>query len=364
MARYVEQLSRGPSVAQSMRFSICALSFFAVGMGWGLQAQNVPTPKDGTAPTLHVYTNTIQIPALVLGPNREPIAKPIDGNRFSISVDSGPWFRATHVRLEGDDPISLAILLDMRWGEGDFEPKIGDAIANLAPSLLHAKDHVSVYALGCDLTRSLNDAPADATQLKLGVKRALEFWTEQKNITCLKQDHLWDALAFIAGQLYQLPGRRVILALSAGRDSGSKHTWNETRSYLQDTAVAVFGMSHSFPFSTDIHRPAEDFFNLVCELSGGLVYRTQIQTLTSMMETFVTTVRGRYIIEFPRPKNATPGPHGMRVKIANGDTDFIRAAGISVPLPDPAVLADPATVSAGPEDAPEIGTRKILVKPQ
>ena len=123
-------------------------------------------------------------------------------------------------------------------------------------------------------------------------------------------------------------------------------------------------MSHAYPFSTDIQRPAEDFFNLVCELSGGLVYRTQIQTLTSMMETFVTTVRGRYIVEFTRPKNATPGPHGMRLKIANHDKDFIRAAGISVPLPDPAVLADPATVSAGPKDAPEIGDRHILKKPQ
>lgn len=364
MARFVEHLGRGSSVARRMRFSICALGFFTASMGWGLRAQEVPVPKDGTVPTLRVYTNTIQTPALVLGPDREQIAKPIAANKFSISVDSGPWFRATHVRLEGDDPISLAILLDMRRGEGDFAPKIGDAIANLSPSLLHTKDHVSIYALGCDLTRSLNDAPADASRLRLGVKRALEFWTEQKNITCLQQDHLWDALAFIAGQLYQLPGRRVILAVSGGRDSGSKHTWNETRSYLQDTAVAVFGMSHAYPFSADIYRPTEDFFSLVCELSGGIVYRTQIQTLTPMMETFVTTVRGRYIVEFPRPKNATPGPHGMRLKIANHDKDFIRAAGITVPLPDPEVLADPATVSAGPTDAPEIGDRHILKKPQ
>jgi hypothetical protein len=316
-----------------------------------------------------VYTNTIQIPALVLGPDRERIAKPIAANKFSISVDSGPWFRATHVRIEGDDPISLAILLDMRWGEGDFAPKLGDAIANLAPSALHAKDHVSIYALGCDLMQSLNDVPADATELKLGVERALQFLTSQKDVTCLQQGHLWDALAYVAGELYQLPGRRVILAVSGGRDNGSKHSWDEAKSYLQDTGVAVFGMSHASPVSADIHRPAvvqnaENLFSLVCELSGGIVYRTQIQALTTMMETFVTTVRGRYIVEFPRPKNATSGPHGMRVKIANGDLDFIRTAGISVPLPDPAVLADPATVSAGPKDAPEIGDQHILKRPQ
>jgi hypothetical protein len=75
-------------------------------------------------------------------------------------------------------------------------------------------------------------------------------------------------------------------------------------------------------------------------------------------------LRERYIVEFPRPKNVTAGPHEMRVKIAHGDADFIRSAGIMVPLADPAVLADPATVSAGPKDAPELGDRHILKKPQ
>jgi hypothetical protein len=324
---------------------------------------------DEPVPTLHVYTNSIQIPALVLGPERERIAVPIAANRFSVSIDSGSWFPVTHVRREEGDPISLSILLDMRGGAGDFMPKIEDVIADLAPSALHAKDHVSIYVLGCDLMRSLNDAPADATQLKLGVKRALKFWTAQKNVSCLQQDHLWDALAFLAGQLYQLPGWRVILAVSQGGDNGSKHTWNEARSYLQDTGVAVFGMSHVFPYYANHTPPAsmryrEDFFSLVCELSGGLVFRTSVLSFAETMKTFVTMVRDRYIVEFPRPSNATPGPHGMRVKIAKGDTDFIRAAGITVPLQDPAVLADPATVSAGPKEAPEIGDRHITTKPQ
>jgi hypothetical protein len=317
-----------------------------------------------------VYTNTIQIPALVLGPDRERITAPIAAKRFSVSVDSGPWFRATHVRPEGDDPISLAILLDMRLGEEDFVPKLQDSIADLVPSFLHAKDHVSIYALGCDLMQSSKNSPADAVQLKLGVERALEFWiTQKQNVTCLQRDHLWDALAYVAGQLYQLPGRRVILALTQGKDSGSEHTWNETRRYLQDTGVAVFGLSHRVPLARDIHREPvrgtnEDPFPLVCESSGGIVSSATMQTLSAMMESFVTMVRDRYIVEFPRPKNVTAGPHEMRVKIAYGDTDFVRAAGITVPLPDPAVLADPTTVSAGPKDAPEIGDKHVLRKPQ
>jgi hypothetical protein len=131
MARFVEHLGRGPSVAHSMRFSICALGFLAVWVGWGLRAQDVPVPKDGTVPTLHVYANLIQIPTLVLWQTREPIKNTIDASNFSISIDSGPWFRATHVRQEGEDPISLSILLDLSGDTAKLMPKIGDALASL-----------------------------------------------------------------------------------------------------------------------------------------------------------------------------------------------------------------------------------------
>jgi hypothetical protein len=327
-----------------------------------LMAQDARNSPNESVPTLHVYTNLIQIPTLVLGPNRERLTEPIAESRFSVSIDSGPWFRATHVRREGDDPISLAVLLDMRRGAEDFTPRLRNAIVDLAPSALHEKDHVSIYALGCNLMQSLNDVPADATQLERGVEGALKFWLSQKTIICLQQDHLWDALSYIAGQLYQRPGRRVILAVSQGLDSGSKHTLNEARSYLQATGVAVFGISHTFPASK-IYSEEFDPFESVCTSSGGFVFRATVPTLAATVKTFVTTVRDRYIVEFPRPSNATSGLHQMRVKIAHGDTDFVAAAGISVPMPDPAATADPTTVSAGPKEAPTMGTRAPMKKP-
>ena len=53
---------------------------------------------------------------------------------------------------------------------------------------------------------------------------------------------------------------------------------------------------------------------------------------------FVQMVRERYIVEFPRPSNSTPGQHGMAVTIAKGSY-LIRAAGVSMPVPDAALIA-------------------------
>jgi hypothetical protein len=336
-----------------------------------LSAQDA-APQDGPIHTLHVYTNLIQIPTLVLSANRERLKKPIAENRFSVSIDSGPWFRATHVRQEGEDPISLSILLDVSGDEANLMPKIADAIADLAPLSLHPKDHVSIYALDCSLVRSLNDHPAETGQLKRSVDNALEPWMirrqDKQRESCKEKVHLWDALTYLADELYILPGRRVILAVSEGDDDGSDRTWNEMRAYAQATGVAVFGMTYVPAYANNINfagrrGSSEDPFRSLCELSGGMVFLTDARSLADTMKRFAATVRERYIVEFPRPANVSSGEHNMEVKVAKSD-DFVRSAGISVPVPDAALLADPTTVPSDPSRTPAVGTRKPMTKPQ
>jgi hypothetical protein len=366
------------SYARNIRFLLCVFLLCVVGLpviwsGALLRAQDASTPQDGPIHTLHVYTNLIQMPTLVLGPFREQIKNPIAENRFSVSIDSGPWFPATHVRLEGDDPISLSILLDAGGDATDLMPKIDDAIAGLVPLSLHPKDHISVYALDCSLVRSWNDMPADNVGLKAAVDAALESWTIQRQkkhgANCRQSVHLWDALAYLVGESYKLPGRRVMLVVSDGKDKGSGHSWNDVRAYAQAAGVAVFGLTSIPQYEMSANRMFSRFSNespfpSICELSGGMILYTSARSLEETLKRFTTMLRERYIVEFPRPANSTAGKHEIRVKIAKGGGDFIRSSGISVPLPDAAVLADPTTVPSNPSLTPEQGTRPPMTKPQ
>jgi hypothetical protein len=118
------------------------------------------------------------------------------------------------------------------------------------------------------------------------------------------------------------------------------------------------GMNRAF-----LRLSSEDPFHSLCELSGGTVVLSDTRLLQEMLKRFVAMLRERYIVEFPRPAKATAGAHTEDVKIARSN-DFIRPAGISVPLPDPAVLADPTTVSSGPAPTPDMGTRVPMKTPQ
>lgn len=353
-----------------MRFSFWSAGLFVVCCAAVLVAQEQPASKDEPIHTLHVYTNLVQVPTLVLQGNRQPLKTQIAEKRFSVSIDSGPWFQVTHVRLEGNDPISMSILLDTN--AKDFMPGISDDIAALAPAWLTARDHVSVYAMDCGLVRSLNDVPAESATLKRGVDAALKEWTARrgkKDTSCKQSVNLWDSLGYIATELATLPGRRVILMVSDGHDRGSTRPWNEVRAYLQGEGIAAFGLTYIpivmsgwsafMPSGRDAYA-----FQAMCELSGGMVSTIYPALTAKTLQRLVEMMRGRYIVEFPRPSNSTAGAHDMRVRITKGEDAFVRPSGISIPLPDPALEKDPTTVHADTAVAPEQGNRRILTAPK
>jgi hypothetical protein len=353
--------------------------------GAGLMAQTEPKVVDGGVPTLHVYTNLIQIPTLVLWQTREPVKKPIDGSKFSVSIDSGPWFRATHVRQEGEDPISLSILLDLSGDTAKVMPKIGDALASLAPMSLHARDRVSIYGLSCGSITSIHEVPAGSETLKKSVDLALDPWMKRKSdrhaAKCKEGVGLWDGLALVAVRMLDAPGRRVILVVSDGKQEGSKHPWSEVTGFAQDAGIAVFGLSYSVEGATgnmtlpsrrgggtyrqmDVGHPDVSQFISLCEMSGGIVTRMDERgSLRETLQRFVQMVRQRYIVEFPRPSNSTAGKHDMQVRVGKNDY-LIRTAGVSVPIPDAALMSDPTTVPSDPSRSPEQGPRKSVTKPQ
>jgi hypothetical protein len=327
--------SRSGLIASGIRIVLCAVGLVAGSSGAVLAAQDEATP------TLHVYVNLIQIPVLVLSLYHTQLP-PIDASKFMVSIDSGAPFRPSHVRREGNDPISLAILLDATGPEDDLLPKMSAALASLAPLSLQPQDHVSIYAFDCGLTRTSNGGPAERDDLKREVDSALQTFTDGKKswhaLHCGQSVHLWDALNFVVHDLYRLPGRRVILAVTDGKDKGSGKAWTDVRLYAQSAGVAIFGLVY-VPY-VGVRPDYQDTFNSLCELTGGMVLTSDESNLTDRLKLFTKTVRERYIVEFPRPSNATAGQHDFAVTIEKSNA-FIRSAGISVPIPDPALSANP-----------------------
>lgn len=114
-------------------------SLCAFGLATGIARVSLAGQDEQAVKTLHVYTDTIQIPVLVLSAQHEALPS-IAPTRFNVVIDGGPKFRVSHVRLEGDDPISLSILLDVSGDEAALMSKVSGEIAGLAPLSLRPAD--------------------------------------------------------------------------------------------------------------------------------------------------------------------------------------------------------------------------------
>ncbi len=339
----------------------CSFAFwrrqFLLGLGIAvclsgsvLRAQEKSAP-DGSAPTfseqaspittLHVNTNLVQIPVLVLSAARERLSSPVAPGRFSISLNGEPAFRPTYARLEGNDPINLAIVIDTRMPQEGLLPKLDEDIANLAPIYLLDRDRVSIYTIDCDKMSVVANVAADRERLKKAVDVALSSWSERRHLRkktpCSTNAQLWDGLAYVTNKLSRQPGWRAIIAITDGDDKKSKVSAEALTKLAQITQVTILGLD---PFQEGIRgmlstTPGVLRLSSLCELSGGLRLGLYQSNAAIRIRQFTQMLRERYILEFPRPPNMKAGNALLNVRIDDFNA-FIRPAGDGIPVGDEA----------------------------
>ncbi|HZQ42714.1 MAG TPA: hypothetical protein VFA99_05650 [Acidobacteriaceae bacterium] len=294
--------------------------------------------------TLKVYANVVQVPTLVLDHDKRPLP-PIDFRRFLVSLDQGKKFAPTHVRMEGDDPLELAILLDVNGSQRHLIESFADAAEGMAAKSLHAQDHVSIYALNCSLIRSALLIPAVPGRVKGAVQRALSapgLSTTKSGSKCGDHVYLWGAMVAVVKELSGSAGRPVVLVVSAGADSGSRVTWIDLHSYAAAAGVALFGMNDEYVDPESVWRSDKtDSFHSLCESTGGIVMQASARDLEKRLQQWIAMLRNRYVVEFPRPQQLGTGAHNIDVSIKKDGLAFVTLSGVSVSLPDPAVTSDP-----------------------
>jgi hypothetical protein len=312
----------------------------------------MPPSAQFTGPyTLHVYSRHVQISTLVLGPDHQQLP-PIDRKMFNISLDSGPTFHPTHIRREGDDPINLAILLDVSGNESDLLPHLNQDFSKWVSSSLKPNDRVSIYAVDCALLQTSDSLSPDPAVLQRDLSDAIlspRTHGSKAHASCHKSLNLRDSMAIVMQRLSQLPGHRILLVVSPGHDGGSTLSWTDVRIKATYSAVVIFQL-----INTDSFLLQESTLTSTCQLSGGISLRTTPHDLPQTLHRFTDMLRDRYILSFPEPANPTPGSHFIKITIENTDA-FIATSGVTVPLPDPAVANDPTTVPSNNPDAPKLG---------
>lgn len=369
-----------------VRFSLKPTAVLAVLL---LCARLIPaqaTPPSDDQSTLHVYVNLVQIPVLVLNQSLRPMDR-IPDSRFYIAVEGVGRIHPARIRMQGDDPIDLALIVDRSVQDDSIWDELPKALGPLIKAL-QPQDNLSVFAMdGCKALRVGTEmAPFDEKWLRLTAKTVADMrpykHDRHRKDDCPKPLTYWDMVTYAANRLSQYQGRKLIVTLGPGAQldlSSAAHV----HSLLTNSSITLFPIVHGsvamggmLPYAGGrqirsgsqvqemaMVNPGIDLNTVMAmdkqaELSGGVLLGTSQRDFAKTLAEPVTLARGRYIIEFPRPDSLPAGEH--HISVADGHPrDFIRPAGISVPVADAnqkrsLVAADgvaAATASAATPDA-------------
>jgi hypothetical protein len=321
----------------------------AIGPAIPLPAQDAtsPPPQNPAPYVLHLYSRLVELPTMILvhGQKQRTILQP---QQINIRLNSGQPFHPTSVRPEGDDPLSISILVDVSGDQANQLSAMQKYFAEWVTTSLRPQDRVTVYALDCNLVQTANNLPADSLLLQKSLDVALTapltHGTSAK-AACGDTIRLRGAMSIVMNELSQLPGRRTLLLVSGGRDGKSKVTWDQVNEEANSCSVTVFAIT---PPDAAKYERIVDVDNLTHQ-SGGFLFSPTPAALPNTLNEIVSLLRTRYILQFPEPQNTGATIYRVFVTVPRFDS-VIRPSAITVPIPIPA-LDHPSTDL--PTEAPD-----------
>lgn len=351
-------------------------AFFCLSAAAQVPDDTAASPPPDHPYTLHVYTDLLQIPTLVLDRHRVPSAT-LTIPDFRLQLDGGPFFHPSAVHIEANEPLTLALVLDASGAEDDLLKELPKLPGHGFPRTLLPHDHIAVYAVDCAILKSNIDTAAEVATSQEGISHILAAAAlHQPNAprkTCSTTKHLLDAIGTAAAHLAQEPGRRAMLVISDGKDGGSTTSLDALREFATGKSIAIFSLGEPPAANAAVsagswhgpkgltvpvvEAPDKNVLDSLLNITGGTSLEAYRKQLPVELDHFVALLRSRYILQFPRPAGQTGGHHDLQVRVpVPGATVY--AAGITVPVRDAALLNDPNTVPSDTSKMPVLGTSK------
>jgi hypothetical protein len=284
---------------------------------------------------------------------------PLEPHQINIKLNSEQPFHPTSLRREGNDPLSLAILIDVSGDQRDQLSALQKHFAEWVSNSLHPQDHVSIYALDCSLFETSNDVATDSSGLQKSLDLALTTPLTHgaaKKPSCGKSIRLRRATVYVIRKLSQLPGRRTLLLVSGGRDGKDSMTWPEVNNEAKSNSVTVFALTApdlpELQIVTDVYDLTQD--------SGGFLFSPTATELPKALDRVISLLRNRYILQFPMPESLVPVVYHVDVTVPKFDA-VIRVSGVSVPVPKPEVDHPATDLPSEAPDPTELTTPPVAV---
>ncbi|HLH39104.1 MAG TPA: VWA domain-containing protein [Bryobacteraceae bacterium] len=292
----------------------------ALGFGAALLAQK---------PDIRVEVGAVNVACEVTDRRGAPV-KNLTVADFELR-DNGRLQAIDHLWQEDDLPLTIGLVVDVSGSQSAFIQSHRDAVTQFLKQVMRPRDRAFIVTVGpeakllADLTSSVEELRRRIELIDVLDTPGAQFGESCEAVLPLAGcggTALWNGVYASARQKMKwVQGRKALIVLSDGLDTGSMHSLGEAIEAAQETETVAYAIKYIDPGITPAQagvfgrKPNRGLERLTDE-TGGWTFPNPQEQLSAIFSKIEADLRNQYVLGFTPPPEARDGRfHKLEVRM-------------------------------------------------
>lgn len=285
------------------------------------------------SPDIRVDVDLVTVSCSVTDHNGAPV-RSLNREDFQLS-DNGQPREIGNLWQESDLPLTIAFVADVSGSQARFIKSHRDAVGQFFKQVMSPRDRALVVEVSRQ-SRLLSDLTDSADALNAAVGKIGTREGRQSPLlgppcrnasfphTC-GGTALWHGVDYTAKQLKPVAGRKAIIVLSDGMDTGSDISLNDVIEMAQLAEVVVYSIKYANPMrfislAATIAQAVSHGLDRLSRETGGLSFPNPGHKISDVFAQIESDLRNMYVLGFTPPSGARDGKfHKLDVTTVRSD---------------------------------------------
>ncbi len=293
-------------------------------------------------PDIRVDVGLVTVTCAVADRNGVP-AKNLTAADFELH-DNGRLQKIDQLWQESDLPLTVGLIVNVSGSQSAFIDQHRRTAGQFLTQVIRPQDRAFIVTVGTDVKLIANlTASPEEMRKGLSLMDMFQHAGEQFGESCETAiplrgcggTALWNAVYAAAGQKMRwVHGRKALIILSDGLDTGSPHSLSDTVESVQESATVVYAIKYIdadlTPSQAGVsgrHANLRGLERLTDE-TGGFTFPDPQGNLAEIFSKIERDLRNQYVLGFTPPPEARDGRfHKLEVKMTRTDLSVRARAG-------------------------------------
>jgi VWFA-related protein len=264
-----------------------------------------------TTPDIRVDVDLVTVSCSVTDRGGAPV-KGLKREDFTVR-DDGEAREIAHFWQEADLPLTVVFVADVSGSQARFVKSHRDAVAQFFKQVMGPRDRAQVVTVARQ-ARQLSELTDSAAALDAAVEQIGTAEGRQSPMlgppcrnsglphTC-GGTALWHGVYYAARELKTVTGRKAIIILSDGMDTGSDIGMTDVVEMAQSAGVVVYGIKYANPMrflslTATIAQAASRGMERLSRETGGVTFPNPGRKLADVFSEIENDLRNLYVLGF------------------------------------------------------------------